>query len=76
MKSGQCPRCKANTIYLRKQGIEYERSMQLGILIRTDEGGGPIPLNNYVCTTCGYFENYIADKTKLEQIAAQWEKVK
>ncbi len=76
MKNGQCPRCGSNNVRKRRQGIEYEQSMRLGITIRTDEGGGPIPLENYVCTDCGYFENYIADRNKLEQIARQWDPVK
>jgi predicted nucleic-acid-binding Zn-ribbon protein len=76
MKNGQCPRCGSNNIYMRRQGIEYERNMKLGITIRTNEGGGPIPLDNYVCTDCGYFESYITDRGKLEQIARQWDRAK
>jgi predicted nucleic-acid-binding Zn-ribbon protein len=76
MKNGKCPRCGSSNIHMRRQGIEYNREMTLGIAIRTNEGGGPIPLDNYVCTDCGYFENYIADPGKLKQIAQQWDQVK
>jgi predicted nucleic-acid-binding Zn-ribbon protein len=30
---------------------------------------------SYVCANCGYFENYIADQSKLADIASKWERV-
>jgi hypothetical protein len=35
----------------------------------------PTPTEDYVCTTCGYFESYIADQGKLNEVAQKWEKV-
>jgi hypothetical protein len=30
---------------------------------------------DYICSTCGYFEIYIADQKKLNDVAQKWEKV-
>ena len=30
---------------------------------------------SYVCTECGYFENYITDKAKLQEVQQKWAKV-
>ena len=30
---------------------------------------------SYVCTECGYFENYITDKAKLQGVQQKWAKV-
>lgn len=75
MKNGQCPKCGSTNVYTRRQGIEYERSMKLGIIIRTAGGTMPSPLDNYICTGCGYFESYIADERKLDDVASNWDKV-
>jgi hypothetical protein len=35
----------------------------------------PTSTEGYVCTTCGYFETYIAEQGKLNEVAQKWEKV-
>ena len=34
-----------------------------------------VPYVSFVCTTCGNFENYIADQPKLMDVAKTWQKV-
>ncbi len=31
-----------------------------------------IPFDSFVCTTCGYFENYLRDANKLADVARTW----
>ncbi|RLB23368.1 MAG: hypothetical protein DRG71_06115 [Deltaproteobacteria bacterium] len=73
MINGQCPRCKKNTVYRRKNGIisgdKHIFVKGLGLMTpRTDK-------MTYLCTTCGYYENYVVDKAILGKVASKWEKV-
>jgi len=74
MLTGQCPSCGSKTVFMRQNGIEV--SGGTGVLVRTspdeDLGLEPSVTDDYVCTTCGYFERHLADMTKLEEVAASW----
>jgi hypothetical protein len=35
----------------------------------------PTDLDVYICTDCGYFEEYVTDHTKLSKIQEVWDKV-
>jgi hypothetical protein len=75
MKNGQCPKCNSTTIHSQPQGIYY---YQITALHLGNTGSMMIPnatVVSYLCTTCGYFENYIADQKILAQVAAKWQKV-
>ncbi len=73
MLNGQCPRCKSRSVYRCKNGIvsgvKHTYVKGLGFTIPRSEK------TTYVCTSCGYFENYLADKKILDKIAFKWEKV-
>lgn len=73
MKKGKCPKCGSDEIYCGED-IKFK--------------GGPFgsnaipvsmtsmaPLDNYVCTACGYVESYISDQIKLKEIFIKWPKV-
>jgi hypothetical protein len=34
----------------------------------------PTPTEDYVCTTCGFFDTYIPDQGKLDEVAKKWKK--
>lgn len=71
MKSGTCPKCQSDEVY-SGAGI---------VLKKGPFGSNAVPisltsiaaLDNYVCTTCGYVERYIADAEKLAEITDKWE---
>lgn len=43
--------------------------------VRTSFISIPVPVLSYVCTTCGYFEQYIDDPAKLAEVAQTWDRV-
>ena len=74
MRSGSCPKCKTPTVYRKRDGI-YQGTARVyvntGNLVIT-----PSPVDCYICTRCGYFEQYVAaDAQKMSEITASWEKV-
>jgi hypothetical protein len=49
----------------------------MGGAVRVETGGvtGMSTIDTYICTTCGYFENYLADPGKLAEVTQAWGKV-
>lgn len=74
MKTGTCPKCSSANVFMEQCGIELGRS-SLGVRIRTTMMTAPSAITSYVCTDCGYFENYIADADKLADVAQKWQRV-
>jgi len=72
MKKGSCVKCASSTVYKRLNGIG-------GTDFTVDIGtwNTSASLESYVCTTCGYFENYLNRPSDLEKIASEdkWKKV-
>jgi rubredoxin len=69
MKSGHCPKCGATTVHSLPNGLQPGgRRDYIGF------GGvySGVPVQSYVCTTCGYYENYLADPQKLAEVAQKW----
>jgi hypothetical protein len=73
MKSGKCPKCGSTNVYKETNGIYIPK--MLGTFVRTDSGNMGSSSEDYVCTDCGYYERYIADRDKLKQVAKVWKKV-
>ena len=72
MRSGYCPKCKTPTVYRMREGIgEGGR----GVYVRTSWMTKASPVESYVCTRCGYYENYIVDEQKMAEVINAWEKV-
>ncbi len=72
MLNGQCPRCNAKDVYKKNNGIisgeKHVYVTGLGFTSpRTDQ-------TTFLCTSCGYYENYIADETIREKVTQKWEK--
>ena len=74
MKNGICPKCGSATIYSKADGLKY--SAMRGVVF-VETGGITMASSAiaYVCTTCGYFENYITDQSKLSGVLKNWQKV-
>lgn len=76
MKNGVCPKCSQNTVHSSKEGLKYHSAG--AIYVQNLKSVFVMPLKdytNYVCTSCGYYETYITDEGKLEEIAGKWDKV-
>ncbi len=74
MKNGKCPKCGSATVHSKPNGIGYGNSngrVSVYISMMTQ----PSPTVAFVCITCGYFEVYIADPSKLAEVAKTWQKV-
>ena len=71
MKDGKCPKCGSADVR-SSAGVKNRLDEEHGIQI----GGGLLPrtarIENYVCISCGYVENYILDQKKLRMIAERW----
>ncbi len=68
MRSGICSKCGHGTVYSGRD-VSVKSSIGNTIPINFREYA---PLDNYVCTTCGYVERYISDENKLKRISDQW----
>ena len=68
MKDGVCPKCKSNEVYFRTPPRTDANSV---IYIRLMVEAR---LTYYVCTNCGYVEQYIEEPGKLQRIAETWTK--
>jgi predicted nucleic-acid-binding Zn-ribbon protein len=73
MKNGQCPKCGSKAVYSGadiplKSGPFSSNAIPIGLTSMA-------ALDNYVCVDCGLVESYIADKSKLAEVARRWERV-
>ena len=77
MKNGQCPRCGSTNVYTRQNGIKSQGDWwgltttppgsTFTVYLRSD-------VDTYLCTSCGYFENYVLDEGKLAEVPQKWNK--
>ncbi len=74
MKDGKCPKCKSATVYTKREGIKLGDGFYIS---DTSWAAGKSikEIDHYLCTTCGYFETYVENKARLEQVAKDWKKV-
>ncbi|MGC9397154.1 MAG: hypothetical protein ACP5J4_20105, partial [Anaerolineae bacterium] len=64
----------ALTVFSKAEGLKYAVAKGV-VFVHTSRMTMPSPAIAYICTTCGYFENYIADPGKLTAVAKNWQKV-
>jgi hypothetical protein len=70
MKNGKCLKCGSTTVYSSANGIVPSGS------VRHYMGFGGMytaaDCLTFLCTTCGYYENYITTPKKLSDAAQKW----
>ena len=73
MKKGVCPKCAATDVFCGP--VDWSSSagftadtLALGFMARVD-------LLTYVCTACGYVEQYIKSPADLERVAQKFARV-
>lgn len=72
MKKGTCPKCSSPEVHVSEDAWGQ----------RGTYGSNTVPitmfknakLNNYICTNCGYVENYIKKDSMLTKIKNKWPK--
>jgi hypothetical protein len=74
MKNGLCPKCGTASVFSKPDGVKFS-AMQGVAFVHTGGSTRATPAMSYVCTNCGYFENYLLDPAKLAQVAQTWEPV-
>jgi predicted nucleic-acid-binding Zn-ribbon protein len=68
MRGGLCPKCGHATVHSgRDDAAKSSSNNRLPIDLRNS-----VPLDNYVCITCGYVESYISDEKARQQINEKW----
>ena len=73
MKNGKCFKCGSATVYSLANGVvpggrdrEY---IHLGAFYY------PIDVQSFLCTTCGFYENYVTDQKRLAEVTQKWPQV-
>lgn len=74
MRRGICPKCQTPTVYRKLDGINYGGA-GAQVYVHTSWINSASPVENLICTRCGYFETYIVDERKMAEITTSWEKV-
>jgi predicted nucleic-acid-binding Zn-ribbon protein len=75
MKDGKCPKCSSTEACTKPKGIGFGQG-SVYVHISSEWASKPIKdVDSHLCANCGYFENYISDKAKLEAVAKDWTKV-
>ena len=72
MRNGRCTKCNSETVYTQPGGIFFYTN---ALHVRTGSLEQGVPFVSFICTTCGYFENFVADPQKLAVVAQKWQKV-
>lgn len=73
MQNGKCLNCGSNQVFKSVNGIiSGDKQVYVRHLSRFTPGSDKI---TYICTNCGYYANFIPDKSILNKITEKWEKV-
>lgn len=71
MHTGRCSHCHASTVHANDDALvvrSWALVLRLNFLNRAS-------LRTYVCTTCGYTEQYVLDQESRDSIVRKWPKV-
>jgi predicted nucleic-acid-binding Zn-ribbon protein len=71
MKTGICPKCGSDEVYVRRksQGAYYSNAIPLG-------GSWSFRYfspDTYICANCGYIERYVSEEDR-DKVARKWER--
>ncbi len=67
MKMTICPKCQSTNVFVSETGVGWDPDLRVLM------GNTMIPTEDwetYLCTDCGYFENYLTDNDQLQKIKA------
>jgi predicted nucleic-acid-binding Zn-ribbon protein len=73
MKNGKCPQCGSTTVHSQRGGLNFGNLDR--IFVNAANKHSPSTYTTLVCTTCGYVEIYLTEKSYLEDVAKTWPKV-
>jgi hypothetical protein len=62
----KCPRCMSDDVFVSRHGVGWDMTLRV-------EMNGMTGTKNwvtYLCTDCGYFENYVTEKEWMNKIKA------
>lgn len=74
MKNGQCPKCASHAVYSNTN----RKFVALNTITMDSQKSSNryAFLDTYVCSSCGYVENYLAKSQDLKYIQENWELVR
>ncbi len=67
MKMTTCPKCQSTNVFVCETGVGWDLNLHI---LREDEMIPTEDWETYLCTDCGYFENYVTDNDWLKKIKA------
>jgi len=71
MKMTTCPKCQSPNVFVCDGGVGWD----VYLLVTATGSMDIIEWETYLCTDCGYFENYVTDNDYLQKIKdGRWEK--
>ena len=74
MKDGTCSKCNATEVRTTREDFGYSQG-GASVYLTTSMMTSGTPVDTYLCTSCGYWERYVADPSKLAEVAQKWPKV-
>ena len=78
MRSGKCPKCNSTNVFMNKRGIDYGGGwgwLEIWMGSPDEASNRQSDCDSYICSDCGYFENYIVDKEILHEVQTKWTRV-
>jgi transposase-like protein len=78
MKNGKCPKCNSSNVFKNNKGIDWGSGwgwLEIWIGNSKERSNLQSDCDSYICTDCGYFENYIIEKDILQEVRTKWMKV-
>jgi predicted nucleic-acid-binding Zn-ribbon protein len=70
MKNGQCPKCSSHEVFCNtNRKFPALNTITVGM---ENSGNRYVPLDTYICGTCGYLESYVAKPSDLSYIKEGW----
>lgn len=70
MKNGQCPKCGSHEVFCNtNRKFPSLNTITVG---SGTSGDRYVPLDTYICGSCGYVESYISRPSDLDRIKEEW----